>query len=1416
MKYKNSAIIFSLILMFSIFNLPFASAYSPLVLYCEDGTVLYSGECNTQEEIWDSVEPSKGGFFDKLRITLANPETKVKLEATLVAGQIAYLEKSLEEGNYKEVRGAANDIRTSLKKSGRYLEEFGDEKEFNYGDYSSGVGPFYDYRYIEPQWTHAISEMDRVKGMLLAKVEAGELTQENANEMLGGMAKESDELSIIFQNKEDEFIDKMIENSDTPLTRLEIKYELRDEDLRWGLEDAYYNIDRGDIAYNKFTLDLLKKEISESDDKNIADVDELFMQARIAQQDARDALVNENSREAYENFQEAEYFIGVLEEYNREGGRALVNINPLVDKTFEEINQEIEEENKQIIEEYKTEGLRDKIIENYPEYTLELDRTYDEAVKIDEVNTKISEIEETKIAELENTGLTEEEAKAEVEELTTKEYFYADGGKDYPVGYVEFTDDNEDGIVETNYGGGWMKGIPYTDYSSNFDYTMGGDGFTIQSPLTDTSYLVNYPADYTPKRFEMGDEVFEYRYETEEGKYSVEYIGEGVILHKPDGTSEFTTNYADISPVVVAVGGTEFRYGAAGYDVISDGEATRWTVNPVFGNYEDLVSGKNFVPEFPHYGDMVYTDRVYEYTVGETRVEFDPITNIFTINGVTTIFPPIPEAPVGFEDNLVKEQMITEHGEVWTYDKNTATWTSTKTDSEGNVKTTEIVTAPNELYRYDEVNDEYIDTNGEEILEPVLAGEKWEEVGGKWISDSGVAYDPVTGTTYTPEGEVVDDGSFFAEGATIIPGVDDGRDIPQRGTIYDNGNLARKSTYALGGRYIYNPTLGVQGDYVFTWKGQVANYDFNSPPSQTDSAGKTWTMSPDGRWYAGTPDAKIYSGYENYYQSNAFAEVGRRVTASDGKEYFVDSVLGWATTDAQGNAYAVGPPSGQPGSSVMTGRYYTAYDDYNSRYDRNYNYVAEGKNYYFPSGIDPGTLTAEQKEKYSVNNARGYDPAFNTCYGDCAAGGYSRYTGYGATPGITVGTTYTDNGGAVWTKTEQGDWTSSDGRTYGIPPSYTYNTQVYSPGAIQDYGMGYRDYTYYGSYSTAGPSGGAYSPVGTTVVGDNGQTYTVTADKGWTDASGNAVAPPTVGGYQQPSSTGSSGSNYNAGYYNSAGTWVPPSSTYTPGTYSGGYYDSSGSWIPSSSGTSTEGYTYVPSTGSYVPSGSYYSPGTYDSATGTYSGSYYSGGYTGGGGYDASGNYVGGEYGGYSSTGTYTGGNYYSSGAYATGGYQTGTYDATTGTYSYPSGYNTASGTGTGYAYDSSTGAWTSSGSYTGGYPSTGTYTYSGGTYDAATGTYSGGTAGGSVGAGTYDSATGTYTYSGGDTSTGGTGTYSGGDTSTSTGGSTGTSSSTSSGGDSGGTTGGDGGGTTGGVVSDSEKVSSGNWFRDFWKKLFG
>ncbi|MEK6844655.1 MAG: hypothetical protein AABX44_00175, partial [Nanoarchaeota archaeon] len=677
MKFKNTAVIFSLILIFSIFSAGFASAFSPLPpeYLCDDGEVYdhYSGICKAEEEIWKNIKPPTvfGGFFDKAKIAFSNPEVKTKLSAVLTAEQIAQMEQALEEGNYKEAMGVAENIRRTLEKSGGYLEEYaiGTELEYN-EDFMNG--PFRDFRNVEGMWTETISGIDRIEDNLMAKVVSGEITREEADDILREMNRESGELSVIFADRENQFIDNIVESSNGEITKLEIDYRLRYEDKQTGFEDAYYNrVDRDDIAFNKYTLDSLREEIISSDDRALTDVDELFMQAKMAQQNARDALIDENYRRAYENFQESEYLISVLENYNENGDRTLEKINSVFDKTFEEINQEIEEENNQFVEEYKTEGVREEILENYPEYKTELDKTYDEAVVIIDVSEKINEIEGDKIIELTNAGETEEEAKAEVEELITKEYFYADGGKDYPVGYVDFTDTNGDGVVEANYGGGFMKGIPYTDYSSNFDYVMGGDGFTITSPLTETSYPVKYPANYEPERFEKGDESFEYKYKTEEGEYSVEYIGEGMILHKPDGTSEFVTNYADISPVVTAVGGTEFRYNSAGYDVISDGEATRWTVNPALGVYQDLVSGKRFAPEYPHYGDIVYNDGIYEYTVGETRVKFDPDTNSFKVNEITTIAPPIPEAPIGLEEQALENngEIVTEHGEKWTYNE---------------------------------------------------------------------------------------------------------------------------------------------------------------------------------------------------------------------------------------------------------------------------------------------------------------------------------------------------------------------------------------------------------------------------------------------------------------------------------------------------------------------------------------------------------------------------------------------------------------------------------------------------------------------------------------------------------------------------------------------------------------------------
>ncbi|HIH34001.1 MAG TPA: hypothetical protein HA250_01735 [Nanoarchaeota archaeon] len=363
-------------------------------------------------------------------------------------------------------------------------------------------------------------------------------------------------------------------------------------------------------------------------------------------------------------------------------------------------------------------------------------------------------------------------------------------------------------------------------------------------------------------------------------------------------------------------------------------------------------------------------------------------------------------------------------------------------------------------------------------------------------------------------------------------------------------------------------------------------------------------------------------------------------------------------------------------------------------------------------------------------------------------------------------------------RTFQGGYTGGYGGSYGDPRAAEYSrlvSQGMSPGeaARQAY-PGTQGYS--GSY----PAVGSYAPVGTSVVGDDGRTYTVTSDRGWISPDGMAVPPPMVGGVQQPSSTGATGPNYNPGYYDSTGSWVAPSSGGgTPsGSYPGGYYG---------------GYAGQYG-GGYASPGSYpgYSGGYYDSSTGSYYGGNAPGGYYNPSG-TPSGSYPGGAYGGSYPGGAYPGGSY--------GG-------------SYPSGYSGPDGSVNTPGWNPSTGTYSDgSGPYTGGsYPS-GSYGGESGSYSGGyTGGSYGGTEGGSYSGGSYSGGDGSGSYSGSTGSTGdgsgGTSTGSTGDSGGSTGGDSG---GTSSGGDSGGSSGGDSGGSTGTGAAVNKLTKSMN---SFWAKF--
>ncbi len=1352
MKFKNTAVIFSLVLIFSIFNMGFVPAPSHPVEICSDGKVYDfvsgNGECKNNEEIWENVEPPTffGGFSTKLKFAFSSPETKLKLSAVLTAQQIAQLEEALAEGDYKKAEAVSEDIRQTFEKSGRWLEEFNGEG-INYNEFYKGDDEFNDFLYTKRMYVQDIEKLNEIQGTILEKIDAGETTHVAVENIFKNFGEEGRVVSK-FDEKQEEFIYKVADEGG--VTGLEIKYAINNEDKNIGITEYYKNYDAQDYAVTMAKLDSLRTEIADSDKPYSREVENLFDEARLRAQLSQSEIQNGHYSDGYNEFYKSQYIMYNLENYAEEGERALNQIDENVVVGPVELNKEIEEENKQFVEEYAQ--AKEIIAEEYPEELKNLDASYIVAQDVVALSEKINEVAEEELTKLEEAGKTEEEAKEIIEEKKAEEYYYNYGGKYSPPEYVRVFSDEETKEINYDYGGGFVKRFDYSDASHDTNYRFGDNGYS-WTTWTGEKYSTPHPADYEPERVRRGDEVFKSEVETDDGNYNYEYYATGYKTIAPDGT-ETENLYSDVADKMQFTGGALVDYDPTGYVVTYKGEAQVWQGNPAFDNYINLADGKVFVPEVSPQEDATYDaeKKVYEYDYGGVKWEFDPATKVLTNEVTKQPIPTVaPDAPIGHEE---EKELKTEDGTIWTYEENAEkfAWHWKGADGiEG-----DYIPSPNNYYSYDDETDSYYDTRGNSYVGTIdYRGEKWTMQGGAWVSEGKTTYDPKTGKTYIQVGDAIEEV---------------GADYKNYGRIYDSSGKEIRSYNYDRGEYAWDPRTN---SYAFYDPVGIVNYDPANPPKHElkDAEGKvitTWIQDRNGRWRVeGSKGDTGYFGYEKY--SN-LAEIGTTVVGDDGKKYYVDSKLGWATADENGNSYAVAPPmvggkqqpssamrTGMPGGNYATGGYPGYYGGY---------YDATTGNYVGATGCsggcygDYGYGASYYSGSYSNNlghiqNSDGtWRPATSQAEADAA-----RATGTYSAPGTPAIGIYGATSGSymagpnAWTAsgTYPGAYTGGSypggyDATTGASGYYQNGAWVSTPST--SYGGSYA--SYYGSYAGGG------AEVGRTTT-YNGQVYTVDAVKGWTDASGNAVAPPPG----QPSSA-------TGGYY-------PGGSSYS----SGGYYDSSGSWV-SSGGTSysTSGTPY-----SSYPGGYY---GSYDPAGSNYAGSYStsgpnawtasgtsSGAYTGGWNYD-------------SATGTYT-----PSGGYTVGA---GTYDSATGTYSY--GSNTYSG-GT---YDSSTGSYTvsGSGSYSGS-------SYSGG----STGTYSG--------SGSYSGSS----YSGGSTGTySGSGSYSGGDTSTSSS----TSTSTSSGGDSGGTTssGGDSGGSsggesapTGGVISEPESNLKDGWFRSFWKSLF-
>ncbi|MEK6950260.1 MAG: hypothetical protein AABX13_00870, partial [Nanoarchaeota archaeon] len=832
------------------------------------------------------------------------------------------------------------------------------------------------------------------------------------------------------------------------------------------------------------------------------------------------------------------------------------------------IQEQDESRNQRLIEVI---GLSDGLASFPPEQREQMIQ----AAKTQQLIQQRHQVQEEKRTQLQEEGKSKEEVARTLMEDFAREYEHIYGEKYYlpPVAaepevadetfFLVLAEQAAERLKETK---GVVEGVPYPDPYTKYEYTFTEEGYEYKTPLG-IEHEVKTPEikdalQQAENPFETGTEVLSKVVETPDGPVEYRYTATGYEVRLPDGETE--AKAYDVGKHELPGGGL-IEVKPYGFEIVKEGgERKIYDYHP---EYKNFVSTDGYVYMPP------------EGTAVQQEVQYDYGTGTFT-----------------FARGGGKE------GGKWNYDPTSRVW------SEERAEVGRTITLEGKTFTVDAAKG-WVDEEGNPVPPP--SGQPSSAVGAP-----AQFYQPITQ-------------SFAPVGTTIS----------YEGKVY---------------------TV----DSVLGWS--VEGKAVPPPPGQPSSAiGST----------------------------GGYARVGTTATV-DGRNYIVDPVKGWMDVET-GNA--VPPPSGYTSSAVGM-----RIGETGIGIERNYNFVEEGKAYYFPPGVDPGTVP--DKSQYEVKDARGYDPAFGTDFGGSGPG-YSVYTSidnYGHIQDPTTG---------YWRPAtrEEAEQSQKEGKGGGENPTY-------SPAGF--YGTAAKNYNFVEEgkayYFPPGVNPGKVEDKSQYVVGD---------PRGY-DPAYNTYFVGEVGiGAGQPPAPGTPG--YTPGYTPGTSGYTTGDRTgdasYTPYTSYGHVRDATtGQWRGATAEEAAAGGK------DYSPPGSTGTPGTSGSGTGgtTTAGGYdpaaaakgWPGGAFPGGvdpGYAYSGPVEGGSYGsaysgGYAagSTGTYSGGA-------TAGGYTGGSYGGTGGTYS--GGYSAPSGGDTGGSTGGSTGG------------DTGGSAPSGGDTGSSTGGSTGGDTGGSA-----------------------------------------------------------------------------------------
>lgn len=683
------------------------------------------------------ITPDSAFYFldhawEDLQLTLTkDPIKEAELSADFTAERFAEIHQMIQEDNFDAAHEASEEAHEDLQEFHNSIENI-EATQDNIEKINE----------IEESAIKNDESVEEIKVELVKEVEAGTITQEIATSLeVDDLKEESIEVQENINDVKEEIKEDIAKDEGITKTEAEIKVEDKEEESGVALiheEEIKEELPAVETALEEIKTDY-EKALEEGKDVNKAAFESLIKSAELRLEVCESAFEEGKFGYAFGQLTAAEHLILNADK--------LLNINELSDqekaqleseinnfkKTFEETRKEIDEENKEFVEDY--EKHKDEFIIKYGDKKEEFEKEYERGKKVLELAQKLSEKYDKIFNELKAQGKSDDEIIAIISADFAKEYENAYGEKYVPPVFESIIEEEEVEVIligdipiveepklapETVpiVAGAVIQDYTYTDPITGYKYTFREDSYEYETPLG-VEYEEKYPEGFeVPKAYNTGDETHNYRIETEEGTVEYAYTVTGYKIKKPDGTTE---SFAYPPGSHEFSGGGECEIKATGFSYrpfeTTEVGTREYSYNPKFDNY---VSDKGDV-YVPYEGTYVHDnveydedEKIYEYEYEGEEWTYDPTTNAWK-SGDQVYYPSATAvAPIGHED---QGAYTTSSGETWTFID--GKWASSTGDSydpsTGAYTSSSGSTSPYFGYTYNSETHTYTTESGETV-----------------------------------------------------------------------------------------------------------------------------------------------------------------------------------------------------------------------------------------------------------------------------------------------------------------------------------------------------------------------------------------------------------------------------------------------------------------------------------------------------------------------------------------------------------------------------------------------------------------------------------------------------------------------------------------------------------------------------